>query len=174
MQLTRVFVPADAILATNFPTFVNILSRANGEYPNLKPDFVAELLDRFIQVHPPNFNAAAKRELEHKVQMRYTPSQDGKPPPSQVLAALDLMRLLADKPSNAFALYIHRTGSTFTSDEETCRGFLQNRPSNVHLSEEQVSNAIMYTTISMTPRHNPSVLVAALRRVLPNTTAAPA
>ncbi|KAL2119748.1 hypothetical protein VTJ04DRAFT_6709 [Mycothermus thermophilus] len=160
---------ADAILATNFPTFVNILSRANGEYPNLKPDFVAELLDRFIQVHPPNFNAAAKRELEHKVQMRYTPSQDGKPPPSQVLAALDLMRLLADKPSNAFALYIHRTGSTFTSDEETCRGFLQNRPSNVHLSEEQVSNAIMYTTISMTPRHNPSVLVAALRRVLPNT-----
>ncbi|KAL2176288.1 CCR4-Not complex component, Not1-domain-containing protein [Thermothelomyces heterothallicus CBS 202.75] len=160
---------ADAILSTNFPTFVNILSQANGEHRDLDPDFVAELLDRFIQVHPPNFNAAAKRELEHKVQQRYAQSPDAKPPPAQVLSALDLVRMLADKPPNALALYIHRTGPAFTADEETCTNFLQNRPTNVHLSEEQVSVALMYTTISQTPRHNPSVLVASLRRILPDT-----
>ncbi|KAK4044243.1 CCR4-Not complex component, Not1-domain-containing protein [Parachaetomium inaequale] len=159
---------ADAILSTNFPTFVNILSRSNGEPPDLEPDFVAELLDRFIQVHPPNFNAAAKRELEHKVQHRYAQSSDAKPPPSQVLASLDLVRMLADKPPNALALYIHRTGPAFTLDEETCASYLQNRPTNVHLSEEQVSVSLMYTTISQTPRHNPSVLVASLRRILPD------
>lgn len=158
---------ADAILSTNYPTFVNILSRANGKHADLHPDFVAELLDRFIQVHPPNFNAAAKRELEHKVQLRYAQSPEAKPPPSQVLAALDLIRLLAEKPPNALVLYIHRTGPNFTADEESCYGFLQNRPPNVHLSEEQVSMALMYTTISQTPHHNPSVLVAALRRILP-------
>ncbi|KAL2260324.1 hypothetical protein VTK26DRAFT_5684 [Humicola hyalothermophila] len=159
---------ADAILSTNFPTFVNILSRPTGEHGALEPDFVAELLDRFIQVHPPNFNAAAKRELEHKVQLRYAQSPEAKPPPSQVLAALDLIRLLADKPPNALALYIHRTGPSFTSDEDTCMNYLQNRPPNVHLSEEQVSAALMYTTISQTPHHNPSVLVTSLRRILPD------
>ncbi|KAK4130978.1 Not1-domain-containing protein [Trichocladium antarcticum] len=159
---------ADAILSTNFPTFVNILSRPNGEHAELKPDFVAELLDRFIQVHPPNFNAAAKRELEHKVQLRYAQSPEAKPPPSQVLAALDLVRLLADKPPNALALYIHRSGPAFTVDEDTCTTFLQNRPPSIHLSEEQVSVSLMYTAISQTPRHNPSVLVAALRRILPD------
>jgi CCR4-NOT transcription complex subunit 1 len=160
---------ADAILSTNFPTFVNILSRPTGDpTTDLEPDFVAELVDRFIQVHPPNFNAAAKRELEHKVQHRYAQSSDAKPPPSQVLAALDLVRMLADKPVNALALYIHRSGLAFTLDEETCTGYLQNRPTNVHLSEEQVSVSLMYTTISQTPRHNPSVLVAALRRILPD------
>ncbi|KAL2021273.1 hypothetical protein VTK56DRAFT_7352 [Thermocarpiscus australiensis] len=157
---------ADAILSANFPNFVNILSRPAGEHADLEPDFVAELLDRFIQVHPPNFNAAAKRELEHKVQLRYAQSPDAKPPPSQVLAALDLIRLLADKPPNALSLYIHRTGPAFTADEETCTNYLQTRPPNIQLSEEQVSAALMYTTISQTPRHNPSVLVTALRRIL--------
>ncbi|KAK3682503.1 CCR4-Not complex component, Not1-domain-containing protein [Podospora appendiculata] len=159
---------ADAILSTNFPTFVNILSRLSGEHADLEADFIAKLLDRFIQVHPPNFNAVAKKELEHKVLSRYTQSQDSKPPPSQVLAALDLVRVLADKPPNALALYIHRTGSEFTSDNATCAGYLENRPSNTQLTEEQVSVALMYTTISQTPRHNPSVFVAALRRILPD------
>lgn len=157
---------ADAILSTNFPTFVNILSKPTGEHADLAPDFVAELLDRFIQQHPPNFNAAAKRELEHKVLLRYTLLPDSKPPPSQVLAALDLVRLLADRPPTALVLYIHRTGAAFTSDEETCTNYLQNRPSNIQLSEEQVSAALAYTTISLTPRHNPTVLVASLRRIL--------
>lgn len=102
------------------------------------------------------------------MQLRYAQSPGAKPPPSQVLAALDLVRVLADKPPNALALYIHRTGQGFTSDEETCTNYLQNRPPNVHLSEEQVSVALMYTTISQTPRHDPSVLVAALRRILPD------
>ena len=168
LSLTIALVLADAILSTNFPTFVNILSRANGEHADLEPDFVAELLDRFIQVHPPNFNAAAKRELEHKVQLRYAQSPEAKSPPSQVLAALDLVRLLADKPPNALALYIHRTGPAFTVDEETCTNHLQNRPPSIHLSEEQVSVALMYTTISQTPHHSPSVLVTALRRILPD------
>lgn len=100
------------------------------------------------------------------MQLRYAQS-DAKPPPSQVLAALDLVRMLADKPANALALYIHRTGPAFT-DQETCAGYLQNRPTNIHLGEEQVSVALMYTTISQTPRHNPSVLVASLRRILPD------
>jgi CCR4-NOT transcription complex subunit 1 len=159
---------ADAILSTNFPTFVNTLSRPDGKHSDLEPDFIAELIDRFIQLHPPNFGSVSKRELEHKVQSRYQQSPDSKPPPSQVLAALDLMRVLADnKPQCALATYIQRTGSNFTLDEETCAGFLQNRPSNIQLSEEQVSLALTYTTISLTPRYNPSVLVSALRRLLP-------
>ncbi|KAK5652789.1 hypothetical protein OQA88_9645 [Cercophora sp. LCS_1] len=161
---------ADAILSTNFPTFVNILSRTNNEHGDLPTDFIAELLDRFIQAHPPNFNAAAKKELEHNVLKRYAQLPDAKPPPSQVLAAMDLIRVLADKPANTLALYIHRSGretSDFTLDEDTCVEHLQKRPPNIQLSEEQVSIALTYTTISQTPRHNPSVLVAALRRVLP-------
>ncbi|KAK4190767.1 general negative regulator of transcription subunit 1 [Podospora australis] len=157
---------ADAILSTNFPTFVNILSRSNGDHAKLDPDFIAELIDRFIQVHPPNFNAAAKQELQAKALLRYK-LEEGPPPPSQVLAALDLVRVLADRPFNALALYIHRSGVAFTNDEETCTSYIQNRPSNIQLSEEQVSAALMYATISQTPSHNPSVLVAALRRVLP-------
>ncbi|KAH8884664.1 Not1-domain-containing protein [Thozetella sp. PMI_491] len=158
---------ADAILSANFPTFVNILSRPNGDHADLDSDFIAELLDRFIQVHPPNFNAAAKKELEHKVQARYAQSPDAKPPPSQVLAALDLVRVLGDKPPNALALYIHRTGAEFTLDEEMCVGYLNSRPTNNQISEEQVAVALTYTTISRTPQHTPAVLVAALRRVLP-------
>ncbi|EGO54084.1 hypothetical protein NEUTE1DRAFT_87125 [Neurospora tetrasperma FGSC 2508] len=162
---------ADAILSTNFPMFGNILSKSSGTHTMLGPDFIAGLLDRFIQVHPPNFNAAAKKELEHNVQSRYIQGNpDSNPlPPSQVLSALDLMRLLADRPPNALTLYIHKTGRDFTEIEETCYNYLRNRPANCQLSEEQVSHALMYTTISQTPPHNPSVLVTAFRRVLPGT-----
>jgi len=90
-------------------------------------------------------------------------------PPLDVLAALDLIRVLGEKPPNALALYIQKTGTDFTRDEETCLGYLQNRPPNIQLSEEQVSAALTYTTVSITYRHNPSVLVAALRRILPPT-----
>ncbi|KAH8903484.1 Not1-domain-containing protein [Coniochaeta sp. PMI_546] len=158
---------ADAILSTNFPTFVNILRRLDGDHADMSPDFIAEIIDRFIQLHPPNFNAAAKAELRHNVQARY--AQSDQAPPSQVLAALDLMRVLGDRPPNALALYIHRTGPDFTSSDAKCAAYLENRPGNNPLSEEQVSVALMYTTISQTQRHNPSVLVAALRHVLPKT-----
>lgn len=133
----------------------------------MSPDFIAEVIDRFIQLHPPNFNAAAKSELRHNVQERY--DQSDPVPPSQVLAALDLMRVLGDRPPNALALYIHRTGPDFTTSEGKCAAYLENRPGNNLLSEEQVSVALMYTTISQTQRYNPSTLVAALRHVLPKT-----
>lgn len=157
---------ADAILSTNFPTFISIASRIDGEHSDLSPQFLSLIIDRLIQYHPPNFNAASKRELSSKVTTRYT-SMD-LAPPSEVLAALDLMRVLGEKPPNALVLYIQRIGADFTRDEETCIGYLQARPSNIQLSEEQVSNALTYTTISQSPRHNPAVLVAGLRRVAPS------
>ncbi|KAI2636751.1 Not1-domain-containing protein [Xylaria nigripes] len=159
---------ADAILSANFPTFVNIISRPNlGDHSDLSPASIATIVDRYIQGHPPNFNSAAKHELSHKVQTRW--SQSDHAPPMEVLAALDLIRVLGEKPPNALALYIQRTGTDFTRDEDTCLNYLQNRPANIQLSEEQVSAALTYTTVSITHRHNPSVLVAALRRVLPST-----
>lgn len=145
---------------------MNLLSRQTGPHDKLDPDFLAELLDRFIQVHPPNFNAAAKKEFQHKVRIRYDSSENSTPPPSQVLAALDLIRLLGDRPPNALALYIHRTGPDFTADEETCLGYLKSRAPNIQLTEEQVSVGLLYSTISQTPHHNPAVLVSSLRRVL--------
>lgn len=133
----------------------------------MSADFIAEIIDRFIQLHPPNFNAAAKAELRHNVQARY--AQSDQAPPSQVLAALDLMRVLGDRPPNALALYIHRTGADFTISDAKCATYLESRPLNNPLSEEQVAVALMYTTISQTQRYNPSTLVAALRHILPKT-----
>ncbi|KAI0129439.1 CCR4-Not complex component [Xylariales sp. AK1849] len=156
---------ADAILSTNFPTFVNIIARPDyGAHSDLQPDFIAAIVDRYIQGHPPNFNAAAKSELIHKVKSRW--SQPDQAPPLEVLASLDLIRVLGEKSPGALAVYIQRTGADFTRDEEACLAYLQNRPENVTLSAEQVSSALMYTTISQTPPHNPSVLVAALQRAL--------
>ncbi|KAK7743993.1 CCR4-NOT core subunit cdc39 [Diatrype stigma] len=159
---------ADAILSTNFPTFVNIISRPDyGDHSDLTPSFIAAIVDRYIQGHPPNFNAPAKAELAHKVRSRW--SQPDQAPPIEVLAALDLIRVLGEKPPNALALYIQRTGADFTRDEEICSNYIQNRPPNVQLTQEQVSTALTYTSISITHRHNPSILVAALRRHLPAT-----
>ncbi|TRX90854.1 hypothetical protein FHL15_008258 [Xylaria flabelliformis] len=159
---------ADAILSTNFPTFVNIISRPNyGDHNDLTPSVIATIVDRYIQGHPPNFNSAAKHELSHKVQSRWSHTDHA--PPMEVLAALDLIRVLSERPPNALALYIQKTGTDFTRDEDTCLSYLRNRPANIQLSEEQVSAALTYTTVSITYHHNPSVLVAALRRVLPPT-----
>ncbi|KAI8303201.1 CCR4-NOT transcription complex subunit [Colletotrichum sp. SAR11_240] len=145
---------ADAILSTNFPTFVNILNqRGHDEHADLTDTFIAMLVDRFIQYQPPNLNAAAKVELTYKVLARWQDAQP--PPPSEVLAALDLVRVLADKPPNALATYIQRTGFGFTRDEEACVSYLQNRPQQIQLSEEQVSMALIYATISQTPQYDP-------------------
>lgn len=127
---------------------------------------MAKIVDRFIQYPPPNFLASAKLELASKVKARYF--QQDQPPPSEVLAALDLVRLLPDKPPGALALYIQRAGVDITKDEETCVKYLQTRPNNVQLGEEQVAAGLMYSVISQTPRFNPSVLVAALCKVLPS------
>lgn len=125
---------------------------------------MALLVDRFIQYQPPKFNSASKAELSYKVKARWSEEAQ---PPSEVLAALDLVRLLADKPPNALALYMQRTGASFTQDEDVCLGLLHNRPNNVQLSEEQVSVALMYSTISRSPAFDTGVLVSTLRRVLP-------
>lgn len=157
---------ADAILSTNFPTFINILSQPDAGHADLSPRFLSVIVDRLIQYHPPNFNSAAHRELASRIESRY--AQRDSPPPAEVLAALDLNRVLVEKPSNALVLHIQRIGREFTRDEESCVRFLRDRPASIQLSEEQVSNALSYTTISQSPEHNPSVLVSSLRQVLPS------
>ncbi|KAL1896498.1 CCR4-NOT core subunit cdc39 [Sporothrix stenoceras] len=152
---------ADAILSTNFPSFLNILSRPGvGTHADMDDSFVSLTVDRYIQLHPPNFTSAAKTELSLKVIQRYENEELG-PPPS-VLAALDLMRVLADQPVNSLANLIHKTGADFTRDEDTAVSHLQKG----HYTEVQVANALTYTTISQSYVYNPSVLVAALRRVV--------
>ncbi|KAF4975793.1 hypothetical protein FZEAL_7453 [Fusarium zealandicum] len=157
---------ADAILSTNFPSFVDIISRPELEaHADLTPSFIALIIDQFLQYHPPSFNVSSRRDLESYVAKRYITMDQA--PPSEVLAALDLGRVLADRPSNALVRYIQKTGLEFTQDEETCASYLQNRPSNLQLGPDQVSAAMTFTTISRTPQHDAIILVAALRRVLP-------
>lgn len=84
--------------------------------------------------------------------------------PLEVLSALEIYRVLVDDSSNALTLTIQRLGSDFTREEEACVALLQDRPA---MNEEQVSSALFYTTVSQAPEYNPSVLVAALRRVVP-------
>jgi CCR4-NOT transcription complex subunit 1 len=100
------------------------------------------------------------------VHQRYQDRPNGTPP--EVAAALDLMRVLGDRAPHGLALYIHKSGADFTRDEESCVLFLQNRPTGIQPSEEQVSLALTYTTISQTPQHNPLTLVAALRHIVPD------
>lgn len=141
------------------------MSQPDGEHGDLPPHFLSVIVDRLIQYHPPNFNSAAHRELASRIESRY--AHHDTPPPAEVLAALDLNRVLVEKPSNALVLHIQRVGREFTRDEESCARLLRDRPASIQLSEEQVSNALSYTTISQNPQHNPSVLVAALRVILP-------
>lgn len=138
------------------------MSQPDGEHADLNPHFLAVIVDRLIQYHPPNFNPTAHRDLATRIENRY--AQRELAVPLEILAALDLYRVLVDNPPNALALHIQRIGPEFTRDEEACVRCLQDSPAT---SEEQVSNAIWYTTLSQTPEYNPSVLVTALRRVLP-------
>ncbi|KHO01697.1 CCR4-Not complex component, Not1 [Metarhizium album ARSEF 1941] len=124
----------------------------------------ALVVDRFIQYHPPSFNASSRRDLQTYVAKRYISMDQA--PPSEVLAALDIGRVLADRPANALARYIQKTGSEFTRDEEACILYLQNRPNNIQLNPEQVSAALTYVTISQSPEHDPTILVNALQRVI--------
>ncbi|KLP01071.1 Uncharacterized protein LW94_8387 [Fusarium fujikuroi] len=159
---------ADAILSTNFPSFIDILSRFDLDaHADLSPSFIALILDRFLQYHPPSFNASSMRELETRVISRWMDQSPERTPPSEILAALDLSRVLADRPFNGLVRYIQKTGIDFTRDEETCVSYLQNRPSGLQLGPEQVSAAMTFTAISQSPQQDTGVLVAALRRVLP-------
>ncbi|KAL2888153.1 ccr4-not complex component [Ceratocystis lukuohia] len=157
----------DAILSANFTTFADILSRSDGPHnQNLTPDFVSLILDRFMQYPPPSFNAISKGDLAQKALKRYVDSPSGQAPPSEVLAALDLGRLLTDAPSNALALYMQKSGVDFTKDEASCTRSLRNRPQNVQLNESQVATALLYATISQSPEFKPAVLIASLRKVV--------
>ncbi|KAI9151673.1 negative regulator of transcription subunit 1 [Paramyrothecium foliicola] len=146
----------------------DIISRPDIEaHSDLSPAFVALIIDRFLQYHPPSFNSSSRRELQIYVVKRYTSMDIA--PPSEVLAALDIGRVLADRSSNALARYIQKTGADFTKDDDTCLSYLQDRPGNLQLSPDQVSAALTYATISQTPQHDPTVLSRALQRILPKT-----
>ncbi|UZP37360.1 hypothetical protein NXS19_005176 [Fusarium pseudograminearum] len=127
------------------------------------------IVDRFLQYNPPSFNASARRDLETSVTKRWLGQTPEQTPPSEILAALDLSRVLADRPSNGLVKYIQKTGIELTRDEETCVSYLQNRPSGLQLGPEQISAAMTFTAISQTSQQDPSILVGALRRVLPKT-----
>lgn len=127
------------------------------------------IVDRFLQYHPPSFNASARRDLETSVTKRWLGQTPEQTPPSEILAALDLSRVLADRPSNGLVKYIQKTGIELTRDEETCVSYLQNRPSSLQLGPEQISAAMTFTAISQTSQQDPSILVGALRQVLPKT-----
>lgn len=157
---------ADAILSTNFSTFLDVVSRAE-MHKDVNVAFVTLIIDRFLQFHPPSFNGSSRRELQNAMMKRWTSVDLA--PPSPVLAALDLARVLTDKPANALARYIQKNGAEVTRDEESCLAHLQARQGTFQLTPEQVSSALTFTTITQTPEHDASVLVAALRRVVPKT-----
>ncbi|KAG6013216.1 hypothetical protein E4U54_006971 [Claviceps lovelessii] len=157
---------ADAILSTNFATFVDILSRHDFEaHADLSPAFVALIVSRFLQYHPPSYNASSRRDLHNSVTKRYTNADQA--PPSEVLAALDIGRVLADRSSNALSRYIQKIGADFTRDEDTCLSHLHNRPNNLQLNPEQVASALTFTTTCQSPIYDPSILVSALQQIVP-------
>ena len=156
---------ADAILSTNFSTFVDLISRPDLEAHNdLSQAFVAQIAERFLQYYPPSFNASSQHELESSIARRYLSADQA--PPSEVLAALDIGRVLADRPANALARYMQKIGSDFTRDDETCFTYLQGRANSIQLAPEEVASALAYATITQSPEQNPTTLVTALRRAV--------
>lgn len=84
-----------------------------------------------------------------------------------MLAALDIGRVVADRSANALVRFIQYVGTDFTRDEPSCLSHLENRDRSLQLNVDQVAAALTYTTVSQSPSHQPDVLVAALRHVLP-------
>ncbi|KAI9644701.1 CCR4-NOT core subunit cdc39 [Ciborinia camelliae] len=156
---------ADAILSANYQSFVETLSQVNQGQEDLTPTFLATIVDRFIQGHPPNFDRQAQIVLFRAISFRFRdhPEQDI-PAPTEVLAALFLMTIITE--SNELLLYIKRTGSAFTSDEDTCRNHIRHA-GDINLNEAQVATALLYTAISRTPTFSPQVLVSSLRKEVP-------
>lgn len=153
-------------MSTNFAQFLTILRHSSGLHSQnpLSKDFIASIIDRFIQNPPPNFTERAQADLETAIHLRY--SANGELPPTEVLAALCLRNLALGH--NELVTLIHRIGDTFTSDEESCTKALRNA-GNIRLDEEMVGGALLYTAISRTPKHSASIFVSALKRVLPRT-----
>ncbi|RDW72052.1 hypothetical protein BP5796_08086 [Coleophoma crateriformis] len=154
---------ADAILSTNYSLFLEVLAGtvpSSAEHEDLNPIFLASIVDRLIQEHPPNFDDTAKQHLALTINFRYR-KMGQEAPPTEVLAALHLIETL--NSGNALALGVKAVGSGFTSDEETCRGYLRNF-GNIRLDEEQVAEALLYTVISRTVQFSPSILVSSLQK----------
>ncbi|CAG8961261.1 hypothetical protein HYFRA_00013317 [Hymenoscyphus fraxineus] len=154
---------SDAILSANYSEFTKILSQPEPRR-DLPPAFLATIIDRLIQEHPPSFDQTARKELGMAISYRYAALDLATP--TEVLAALYLSHCLSKE--NSLALYIKRRGSAMTSDEETCRSYLHDR-GNVDLSEEQVAAALIYASISQTPTFSVSILVSSLRREVSRT-----
>jgi CCR4-NOT transcription complex subunit 1 len=155
---------SDAILTASYRQFLDIISNPVPEHEDLSPIFLATILDQLIQESPPSLDGVAKRELAYAIQVRYSHGEQEKPPPTVLLTALYLMYLLSDR--YPLVLYIQRTGPPFTADEESCKGFLRNA-GDIRLDEEQVSAALVYTTISRHTKYSAAILARSLRSVVP-------
>ncbi|KAE9377063.1 Not1-domain-containing protein [Stipitochalara longipes BDJ] len=154
---------ADAILSANFTPFLQIIARHTPpDHDDLTPAFLAAILDRFIQEHPPNFDQQAKHDLIMATQYRYANAEQDMTQPTEVLASLYLLHSLSD--NNPLVLYIQRMGSSFTADVETCRDRLRAAMSIMRIDEEQVSAALVYTAISQTIKISTPTLVHSLRQ----------
>ncbi|TQV97696.1 hypothetical protein V2A60_006571 [Cordyceps javanica] len=155
---------SDMILLDSYSTFLHMLELPL-VHADITPDFMALVLDRFVQHVPPVDLGRSRRDLRGAILKRYATMDVA--PPAQVMAALDLERVVADKPANALTRYIKMTGAEFTRDEESCLAHLQTRHNNFQLTPEQVSSALTFVTITKAPEHDPSIFVAALRRIVP-------
>lgn len=124
---------ADAIISANFATFLQTIARNPIEHQDLTTSFLATILDRFIQEHPPNFDQQSKQDLKLAIQYRFGDQDMAQP--TDILAALYLMRSLGE--NNPLTLYIQRIGPSFSADEDTCRSHLRTIMANIRLDEER-------------------------------------
>lgn len=162
---------ADAILSTNYAAFLNILSGPPAsDHGDLSPEFVATILDRYLQGPPPTFDDNARNNLFYAAQARFSHvvddpkdlSRPGLVGAVEVLATLSLAWLINDQ--YPLTMNIYQVGASYTSDEEICVNFLR-KLSSASITEEQVGNALLYAAISRTQVYSVEVLVAALRKV---------
>ncbi|ESZ94017.1 hypothetical protein SBOR_5595 [Sclerotinia borealis F-4128] len=152
---------SDAILSANYQGFVEALSQVNQGQESLTTSFLATIVDRFIQGHPPNFDRQAQILLFRAINYRFSDQPEDIPAPTEILASLFLMSIITE--GNKLISYIQRTGEAFTSDEDTCRNYIRHA-GDIKLDEAQVAAALLYTAISQTPTFSPHVLVSSLRK----------
>ena len=145
---------------------MKIIARPLPERREIAPEFLATVIDRLIQEHPPNFDETSEQDLIFAIQYRYTDLDPA--PPTELLAALYLITSLSDK--NTLVHHLKRIGSSVTADEEACTHYLNVAKSEgIQLNEEQAAAALIYAAISQTPSLSVSTLVNSLRKVvLPN------
>ncbi|KAL2062974.1 hypothetical protein VTL71DRAFT_6046 [Oculimacula yallundae] len=157
---------ADAIISANYAQFLQFLVHPGPEHEDMSADFLALMVDRFIQEHPPNFDESAQRDLVMALQFRYqNQPQETDTIPTTVLAAVYLMQALNSR--NPLTAFLQRVGSAFTADEDSCRGYL--RSGNISLNEEVAAGAIIYTALSRSIKFSTTNLVSSLRKEVSST-----